>query len=312
MARILCVNANAAVDKTVVVENFTLNKIHRPSLELVLPGGKSCNVARAASTLGLPAVVTGWVGGHAGNFIEAALREEGIEAAFIHTSLESRTCLSIVDPANHTLTEIYEKGRPVSEADLQAFTRLYREWLGRVDLVTLSGSLPAGVSPRLFADLALQAREAEVRAVLDTSGEALRLGVAEGRPYMLKCNRFELAELTGQPLDSLEELKQAARELAERREMLVVVTLGAAGAVAVAEQRLWLAHPPRIEAVSAVGSGDAFLAGLACGLLGGRSFGEALRLAVAAGSANALQLGAGRLALEDVEALLGQVVVTEA
>lgn len=311
MAMILCVNANAAVDKTVVVENFSLNQIHRPSLELVMAGGKSCNVARAARTLGLPAVVTGWVGGHAGNFIEASLREEGIETAFIHTPLEARTCLSIVDPVNHTLTEIYEKGRPVAEADMQAFSRLYQEWLGRVELVTLCGSLPAGVPPRLFADLALRAREAGVRAVLDTSGEALKLGVAEGRPYMLKCNRYELAELTGQPLENLENLKQAARELAQRKEMLVVVTLGAAGAVAVMEHRLWLAQPPQIEAVSAVGSGDAFLAGLACGMLGDRSFADALRLAVAAGSANALQLGAGKLALADVEALLEQVIVTE-
>ena len=95
---LLCVNANAAVDKTVIVEDFRLNAIHRPSFEMVLPGGKSCNVARAARTLGLPALVTGWVGGHAGNFIEAALQEEGIQTAFIHTALESRTCLSIVDP----------------------------------------------------------------------------------------------------------------------------------------------------------------------------------------------------------------------
>ena len=308
---ILCVNANAAIDKTVIVENFTLNAIHRPSVEMILPGGKSCNVARAAKTLGLSAVVAGWVGGHAGNFIEAALQEEGIQTAFIHTALESRTCLSIVDPVHGTLTEIYEKGQPVSAAEIQAFVRLYQEWLGRVDLVTLCGSLQAGVPPRLFADLALQARASGVRAVLDTSAAALHLGVEEGCPYMLKCNRSELAELAGKPLDNLEDLKQAARDLAQRRDMLVVVTLGAAGAVAVAEGRLWLAHAPRIAAVSAVGSGDAFLAGLACGLLSDQVFAESLRLAVAAGSANALQLGAGRLNLADVQRLREQVIVKE-
>ena len=308
---ILCVNANAAIDKTVIVENFTLNAIHRPSVEMILPGGKSCNVARAAKTLGLSAVVAGWVGGHAGNFIEAALQEEGIQTAFIHTALESRTCLSIVDPVHGTLTEIYEKGQPVSAAEIQAFVRLYQEWLGRVDLVTLCGSLQAGVPPRLFADLALQARASGVRAVLDTSAAALHLGVEEGCPYMLKCNRSELAELAGKPLDNLEDLKQAARDLAQRRDMLVVVTLGAAGAVAVAEGRLWLAHAPRIASVSAVGSGDAFLAGLACGLLSDQVLAESLRLAVAAGSANALQLGAGRLDLADVQRLREQVIVKE-
>ena len=83
------------------------------------------------------------------------------------------------------------------------------------------------------------------------------------------------------------------------------------GAVAVEGKHLWLAQAPRIEAVSAVGSGDAFLAGLACGILSGQPFPESLRLAVAAGSANALQLGAGRLNLADVERLRAQVLLRE-
>jgi tagatose 6-phosphate kinase len=308
---ILCVNANAAVDKTVVIENFQLNAIHRPSLELVLPGGKSCNVARAARVMGLPAVVAGWVGGHAGNYIESALHEEGIQTAFIHTLLESRTCLSVVDPVCGTLTEIYEKGRPVSDVDMRAFLDLYQEWLKRVDLVTLCGSLSAGMPKDLFARLARLARAAGVRAVIDTSGEALRLGIEEGQPYMIKCNRAELAEVTGQALENPDDLERAARDLAVRWKTQVVVTRGGSGAMAVVENRLWLAQAPSIEVVSAVGSGDAFLAGLACGLLSGESFEEALRLAVAAGSANALQLGAGRLNLEDVDRLRQQVKVKE-
>lgn len=309
---LLCINANAAVDKTVIVENFTLDAIHRPSYEMIQPGGKSCNVARAAKTLGLPALVAGWVGGHAGNFIEDALREEGIQTAFIHTPAESRTCLSIVDPLRRTLTEIYERGQPVSGEDVQAFMRLYQEWLPRAEMVALCGSLAKGLPPRLFVDLALQARSAGVRTVLDTSGAALRLGVEEGRPSMLKCNRHELSELVGQPMKRLENIKQAARSLAQRQEMQVVVTLGDEGAVAVSGERLWRAQAPCIEAVSAVGSGDAFLAGLACGLMAKQPFEEALRLAVAAGSANALQLGAGRLALADVERLREQVIIKEA
>lgn len=308
---ILCVNANAAVDKTVVVENYRLNAIHRPKQELIQAGGKSSNVARAAKTLGLEAVVTGWVGGHAGNFIEAALRDEGIQTALVHTAIESRTCYSVVDPLNSTVTEIYERGRPVTEEETQALLAVYREWLGRVELVTLCGSLPSGVSPRLFADLSRLAREAGVPAVVDTSGEALRIAIEEGRPYMLKCNRAELAEATGQALESPDDLKRSVRRLCAERGMIVVITLGAAGAAAAENGRVWLAQAPQIQAVSAVGSGDAFLAGLARGLLSGQSFDACLRMAVAAGSANTLQLGAGRLNLADFEALLPQVQVME-
>ena len=308
---ILCVNPNAAVDKTLVVENFRHNAIHRPSFELALPGGKGCNVARVARVLGQQPVVTGWVGGHAGQFIEDGLQAEGILTAFVHTVVESRDCVSILDPSTGAMTEIYEKGRPVSPDELQAFFDLFRAWLPKVQMVTLSGSLPPGVPADFYAALIRQSREAGVPVVLDSSGEPLRSGVEEGRPDVLKCNQAELSGLVGQPLESLEDVRRVILDLVARLDARVVIPLGGAGAIAAQGQRIWLAQAPRIEAVSAVGSGDAFLAGLACGLLEGKPFENALRLAVAAGSANALQIGAGRLRPADVAVLLDQVVIAE-
>ncbi len=306
---ILCVNANSAVDKTVVVDNFRLNGIHRPSFELALPGGKGCNVARVARALDQQPVVAGWVGGHAGLFIEDGLRAEGIQTAFIHTRVESRECFSILDRSTGAMTEIYEKGRPVEPAELEAFYRLYQEWLPKVEIVTLSGSLPPGVPDRFYARLIRMAREAGVRSALDSSGEPLRIGVEEGSPDLLKCNWSELSGLVDEPLERLDEVREVIRGLAGRKCAQVVITLGGVGAIAAGGERTWLAQAPHIEVVSAVGSGDAFLAGLVCGMVEKKSFQESLRLAVAAGSANALQLGAGRLDRTDVERLLGQVKV---
>ena len=307
---ILCVNPNAAVDKTLVVEHFRLNAIHRPTFELALPGGKGCNVARAAKALGQQPVVTGWVGGNAGRFIEEGLQAEGIRTAFVHTTVESRDCISILDPADGSMTEVYEKGRPVAPAELEAFFDLFQEWLGKVRLVTLSGSLPPGVPSHFYAELIAQARRAGVPVILDSSGEPLRAGLEAG-PDVLKCNRAELSGVLGQSVEGLDDIRRAIRALSTRLGIRVVITLGSAGAVAAQGETTWLAQAPRIEAVSAVGSGDAFLAGLACGLLGSASMENALRLAIAAGSANALQVGAGRLRADDVENLLGQVVVLE-
>ncbi|MCC6805752.1 MAG: hypothetical protein IT319_22915 [Anaerolineae bacterium] len=101
---ILCVNANAAVDKTAIVSPFRLNAIHRPQQVLALPGGKGGNVARALRTLGDDPMMIGWVGGFAGQFIEDALHREGIATNVVRTSSESRTCLSILDPETGTLT----------------------------------------------------------------------------------------------------------------------------------------------------------------------------------------------------------------
>jgi 1-phosphofructokinase family hexose kinase len=307
---ILCVNPNAAVDKTVVIENFRLDAIQRPSLELSLPGGKGCNVARAAKTLGHQPVVTGWVGGYAGQWIEAGLRAEGILSAFVHTAMESRACLSVVDPANHTLTEIYEQGRPVSTKELREFEALYEPWLAKVALVTFSGSLPPGVPVDFYARLIRRARAAGVYTILDSSGVPLRVGLEEGRPDLVKCNRTELSEVVGSDLADLPEVREAAGELSRRLGLCVVITLGSSGAVAVDGAQGWLVRAPRIEAVSTVGSGDAFLAGLACARLEQRPMAEMLRLAAAAGAANALQLGAGRLDSGDVGRLAGQVEIS--
>lgn len=306
---ILCVNPNAAIDKTLVVENFHLNAIQRPVFELSLPGGKGCNVARVVKTLGLQPVVAGWVGGFHGKFIEAGLHDEGIQTALVHTAVESRDCTSILDSSTGTITEVYEKGRPVAPKELEWFYPLFQEWLPRVQLVTLSGSLPPGVPDDFYAILIGMAHKAGVRVMLDSSGEPLRVGLEEGRPDLLKCNRTELSEATGQPMETLDDIRRLAGDLAVRLGGQVVVTLGEVGAVAADGQRAWTIQAPRVRVVSAVGSGDAFLAGLACGAIEGRSFEACLRLATAAGSANAMRIGAGVLRLEDVQALLEQVVV---
>lgn len=155
---ILCVNANAAIDKTMVVSPFRLNAIHRPRQVLALAGGKGANVARALRRLGEHPVVTGWAGGYNGHFIAAGLRAEGIEPAFVALDSESRTCLSILDPEAGTLTEIYEQGEPVRPAALEAFTDLFRSIVGRYAAITLSGSLPPGAPADFYGQLLALAR----------------------------------------------------------------------------------------------------------------------------------------------------------
>ena len=82
---ILCLNLNAAIDKTLVVSKFEINKIHRPESVVALAGGKGCNVARALQKLGEVPVLSGWVGGFAGQYIEKELHREEIQTDFIHT-----------------------------------------------------------------------------------------------------------------------------------------------------------------------------------------------------------------------------------
>src|SRR5215208_3062316 len=144
-AMILCLNLNAAIDKTIVVSSFGINKIHRPESVIALAGGKGCNVARGLKTLGETPVVSGWVGGFAGQFIETELHREGIQTDFIHTDFESRTCTSILDRAKGTMTEIYELGDAIPPEKLNELRDHFRTIVGNYQAVTFSGSLPPGV-----------------------------------------------------------------------------------------------------------------------------------------------------------------------
>jgi len=303
---ILCLNLNAAIDKTIVVSSFELNRIHRPESLIALAGGKGCNVARALKTLTETPVVSGWVGGFAGQFIEKELQREGILTDFVHTGFESRTCTSIWDREKQTMTEIYEVGEPVPLAKIDELRQHVPAIIRKYQAVTLSGSLPPGVPSDFYADLIEIARKENVLTFLDTSGDALRAGVEAG-PFFVKPNETEAKSLLGLRLTDALDFAQAATEISKRYKTNVLLSLGANGAVAARGQEVFALKNPGVEAKSAVGSGDCMLAGLTYGVLHGYSFEEAIACGVAAGSANTLTIGAGQFKIEDFERLRSQV-----
>lgn len=306
---ILCLNLNAAIDKTVVVSSFEINKIHRPESMVALAGGKGCNVARALQTLGEAPVVSGWVGGFAGQFIEQELHRERIKTDFIHTDFESRTCTSILDPEKHTLTEIYELGEPVPLTKVEELRAHIQAIIGNYRAVTLSGSLPPGVPADFYASVIEIAREANVLTFLDSSGDALRKG-AEATPFFVKPNETEARSLLGIGPERSMNFAQAAADLSTRYKTNVLLSMGAKGAIAAKGQEVFVIKSPTVEAKSAVGSGDCMLAGLTYGFLQGLSFEQAIICGVAAGTANTLTIGAGQFKIADFERLRSEVQIS--
>lgn len=307
---ILCVNPNAAIDKTVVVRGFHLNAIQRPEWVRASPGGKGCNVARALKRLGGEPVVTGWIGGHAGDFIEEGLRVEGIGTAFIRVPFESRTCLSIVDPEAPSLTELYERGETIAAEHVAALLEWFSAHVGEYAAVTLSGSLPPGAPVDLYAHLITAARRQGVLTVLDSSGSALAEGLKAG-PDLIKPNAHEFEELVGHALGNPEEVAVAAVAWSARTHSRVVVSLGALGAVAAQVGQAWLIAPPAIELVSAVGSGDSLVAGIVLGLSHGLALPDAVASGVAAGAANAMSLGAAQFTQAQYETVFSSTRIRD-
>ena len=293
---IVTVTLNAAVDRTLTVPNFQRGQRHRASAGLTLAGGKGINIARALKLLGVPVVATGLAGGRTGTRIVEELTEEAILNDFVRIEAESRTSTAVVDPTGGTYTEINEWGPAVRPEELEILLEKLRYLTQDAELVVFAGSLPRGVDSDFYADAVRELAKRHVPASLDTEGEPLRRGV-EAEPFLVSPNQREAEGLVGQELTDEEDFILALDQIAEMGARNVIITTETGCVALVREERevrRLRASAPRVEPISTVGSGDVLLAAYVAARHAGRPAEEALRAAVAAGTASTLELGAGR------------------
>jgi 1-phosphofructokinase family hexose kinase len=310
---IITVTLNAAIDKTLAVPNFRLGRRHRAVEQTSMAGGKGVNVARALKRLGQPVIATGVAGGPTGTRIIEQLTEEAILNDFVRIREESRTSTAVVDPTNGQQTEINEKGPSVSETELELFVDKLLYLAKGAEVCVFSGSLPRGVPDTLYADLIAQINRLGVLTVLDSEGEALRLGT-RAEPGIVSPNEPEAEELVGHEFSDDEDRRGAMREVVELGASEVMMTLptGCLALVREGQERALLSgriDAGVVEARSTVGSGDAFLAGLVAARYSGRRPEDCMRFAVACGAESVQHFGAGVLDPREVDRLLAEVDV---
>ena len=292
---IVTVTLNAALDRSLTVPTFNVGHRHRSSEVLTLAGGKGINVARALKRLGWPVVATGLAGGRTGTRIVEELTAEAILNDFVRIRDESRTSTLVVDPTSGTHTEINEWGPKVTETELDTLMDKLRYLSRGAELVVFAGSLPRGVEESFYAEAARDLARRGVRVVLDTDGEPMRLGL-EAEPWLVSPNQLEAEQLVGQELGGEDDFLMALDQIAEMGARNVHITLETGCFALLREDRhvrKLRALAPQLEPVSVVGAGDALLAQWLVSTLDGAASEDALRLAVAAGSASVLEVGAG-------------------
>ena len=306
--RVIGVALNAAVDKTVSVERLEPGAIHRPVVRSVVAGGKAANVVRAARHLGLDGALVAVLGGHAGAWYRAQLDQRSIGLHAVEVDGETRTCLSVLDEASGALTEFYEAGLQLDDGAWGRVEEALRSAIGGEGagvVVVLAGSLPPGTPIGGYARLARIAADAGALAVVDSDGASLAEALAAG-PWLVKVNAAEAASVTGASARTGPRAAAAAAELRDRGASMAIVTRGVHGAVLATADGAWeLGNLPAAHRGPwSVGSGDAFLAGFLAGLARRLPLPEALRLAGAAGAANARIAGQGELDPADLERTL--------
>jgi 1-phosphofructokinase family hexose kinase len=302
---ILIVSPNLAVDQTVHVDHLVAGQVHRSKSTRREPGGKGVNVARVLSTLGVRCLLTGFVGGAHGRLISEGLKREMIPFRPCPMRNESRTCYLLVDDERLQQTVVNEPGPSINAEEVAGLVSGFQRELPACKWVIFSGSLPPGAPAGLYGELIAAAHAAGKRTLVDCSGSALR-PAAQARPFLLKINHAEAESLTETTVVNVDQAVRAAAELQSQYAPLVMITLGAAGAVLVSDDDRYLFVPPSIQARNTVGSGDATLAGLVTGLIQGFPMEELGKLATAAGAANALH-GGGHCTKGEIEELRPRV-----
>jgi len=308
---VVTVTLNAALDRTLTVPNFQLGHRHRASQGLTLAGGKGINVARALKRLDVPVVATGLAGGRTGTRIVEELTTEAILNDFVRIGDESRTSTAVVDPTTATYTEINEWGPHVEREELAMLLEKINYLARGADMVVFAGTLPRGVNDSFYAEAIRELSRRSVRAVLDSEGPPLRLGV-EAEVFLVTPNQREAEGLVGQELGDDEDYVMALDRIADMGARNVLITSELRSFALFRHDRkrqLFRAEAPQVEPVSAVGSGDVLLAGFIAASAAGRSDEESLAAAVGAGAASTLELGAGRFEPRDAGRLTKKVTV---
>ncbi|MGW7208879.1 1-phosphofructokinase family hexose kinase [Streptomyces sp. NPDC054837] len=302
---ILTVTLNTALDITYRVRDLRPHASHRVSDVTERPGGKGLNVARVLAALGHEVTVTGFAGGATGRVVQEQLTTApGVVDALVPVTGATRRTIAVVDEQSGDTTQLNEPGPTVAPGEWAAFQEAYEDLLPSMAAVALCGSLPPGVPVGAYAGLVRTARAAGVPVLLDTSGEALRRGVA-ARPDIIKPNADELAELTG----SHEPLR-ATQDARRRGARAVVTSLGAEGLLAASPEGRWRATPPSRVRGNPTGAGDSAVAGLLSGLVEQLPWPDRLARAVALSAATVLAPVAGEFDPAAYEELRGRVAVT--
>ena len=186
---IVTVTLNPALDLTYTVDALVPHATHRVQRVAERAGGKGLNVAGVLHALGEPVLATGLLGGATGAVVGA---KTSVPHSFTAIGGETRRTVTVVDRVD--ATGLWEPGPVVTGEEWAAFQAHYVALVKDAAVVVLSGSLPQGLPVDAYAELVRLARRHRCRSVLDTSGEALRLGAAAG-PDVVKPNAAELAAL---------------------------------------------------------------------------------------------------------------------
>ncbi|MGW4330020.1 1-phosphofructokinase family hexose kinase [Nocardia sp. NPDC004573] len=292
MSRIVTLTMNPAIDLATRVDKVVPTDKMRCATPRYDPGGGGINVARTVAELGVEVRAVFPTGGPHGRLLEQLVRDTGVPPVPVQTAESTRESLSVTETSSGEQYRFVFPGPRLTDPEQhRCLAAVERAALG-ADYLVASGTLPPGASADFYQILADLLADLGVRVVLDTSGNALR-SVRRG-VHLIKPSVRELGDYAGHPLiDRAEQLAQARGLITAGVTEIVLLSLGAVGALVVTrESHEWFA-PIQARVRSGIGAGDAMVGGVVVGLARGYELSEAVRLGIAAATAALATTGTG-------------------
>jgi 6-phosphofructokinase 2 len=302
-ARIITLTPNPAIDMSSEADVVRHTNKVRTYNEVMEPGGGGINVARVLTRLGADATALFLGGGVTGRVLEELLDRGGVQHRMIAIADDTRLSLTVAERCTGNEYRFVPEGPDVTaDESAAAFDTASSQ---TCDYFVASGSLPRGIADDFYVRLCKSVTDGGARFVLDTHGAPLRAALDAGGVFLVKPSRGEFEAFAGRPLEIDELVREAERVVQGGKAENVAITLGRDGAILVNRQGSQVKPAIPVQACSAVGAGDSFLAGMVYGFSLGRSADDAFDVGLAAGAAAVLSCGSELCKPEDLKRLVG-------
>ena len=304
---ILTLTLNPAIDRNVSADRLVFDDRAYILTTDEAPGGRGINASMVIHSFGGKTVAIAPTGGESGERFRQHIAKRGFDVDLIPVSADMRTNLTITD--KHGLTvKLNEFGPELKADELERIEQAVQNRLPKAKWLMLCGSLPRGVPDTFYAKLIHAAREAEVNTLVDADGDAL-LHAVEAEPTIVTPNQQEAERLLNRALLTRSHYIEAVERIQAMGAVEVVLSLASRGAYGMVGDRIYEAVPPRVDAVCPIGAGDAMAAAFVWARAKGKEFWDALRWAVATGTASAQLPGVTFANLDQTKATYKKVEV---
>lgn len=301
--KIVTLTLNPALDKHTTIQQLKPESKLRCETPTYEPGGGGINVSRAIKIMGGESLAIYLTGGSAGEQLEKLLKEEGIQQQLIKGKGNTRENFMVVESTTNRQFRFGMPGAEVSHEELEQCLQAIKELPEDVEYLVASGSLPPGAPDNFYGQIAKIAQERNIQCVVDTSGKALQKA-AEMGVCLMKPNLNELSQLAGKKHVTAQEQEEIARNIIRQgKAKMLIVSLGARGAMLATGDTFEYVVPPTVKQQSTVGAGDSMVAGIVLSLSRGEELKDVIKWGVAAGTAATMTAGTELCRKDDVETI---------